>query len=115
MCKGAPYNCLIFLQVARTRTSDRRVWQRACDYLGLMQEPAICLSVLGPSTAQGNGPGIVNWSEGETKMVAHVPFYLLAEQKGKSSVNTSIITRYYASKNKVALYYIEMFFLHFNH
>ncbi|KAK3141445.1 hypothetical protein QOZ80_4BG0334040 [Eleusine coracana subsp. coracana] len=69
-------------KVARTRTSDRRVWQRACDYLGLMEEPAICLSVLGPSTAQGNGPGIVNWREGETKMVAHVPFYLLAEQKG---------------------------------
>ncbi|ONM13455.1 hypothetical protein ZEAMMB73_Zm00001d002235 [Zea mays] len=70
-------------KVARSRTSDRRVWQRACDYLGLMNEPAICLSVLGPSTAQGNGPGIVNWSEGGTKMVAHVPFYLLAQQKGK--------------------------------
>ncbi|XP_066343925.1 uncharacterized protein [Miscanthus floridulus] len=69
-------------KVARSPTSDRRVCQRACDYLGLMNEPAICLSVLGPSTAQGNGPGIVNWSEGGTKMVAHVPFYLLAEQKG---------------------------------
>ncbi|XP_039821376.1 AP-5 complex subunit zeta-1 isoform X2 [Panicum virgatum] len=69
-------------KVARSRTSDRRVWQRACDYLGLMNEPAICLSVLGSSTAQGNGPGIVNWCEGGTKMVAHVPFYLLAEQKG---------------------------------
>ncbi|KAM3389988.1 hypothetical protein ACQJBY_011880 [Aegilops geniculata] len=72
-------------KVARSRTSDRRVWQRACDYLGLMNEPAICLSVLGPSTAQGNGPGIVNWSEGGTKMVAHIPFYLLAEQKGPPS------------------------------
>ncbi|CAD6342832.1 unnamed protein product [Miscanthus lutarioriparius] len=69
-------------KVARSPTSDRRVYQRACDYLGLMNEPAICLSVLGPSTAQGNGPGIVNWSEGGTKMVSHVPFYLLAEQKG---------------------------------
>ncbi|KAG8066344.1 hypothetical protein GUJ93_ZPchr0004g38596 [Zizania palustris] len=69
-------------KVARSRTSDRRVWQRACDCLGLMNEPAICLSVLGPSTAQGNGPGIVNWSEGGTKMVAHIPFYLLAEQNG---------------------------------
>ncbi|XP_072151322.1 uncharacterized protein [Setaria viridis] len=69
-------------KVLSTRTSDRRVWQCACDYLGLMNEPAICLSVLGPSTAQGNGPGIVDWSEGGTKMVAHVPFYLLAEQKG---------------------------------
>jgi AP-5 complex subunit zeta-1 len=48
-----------------------------------MNEPAICLSVLGPSTARENGPGIVDWSEGGTKMVAHVPFYLLAEQKGK--------------------------------
>ena len=48
-----------------------------------MNEPAICLSVLGPSTAQGNGPGIVDWCEGGTKMVAHVPFHLLAEQKGK--------------------------------
>ncbi|KAF8649704.1 hypothetical protein HU200_064245 [Digitaria exilis] len=69
-------------KVARSRTSDRRVWQRACDYLALMNEPAICLSVLGPSTAQGNYPGIVDWSEGGTKMVAHIPFYLLAEQKG---------------------------------
>lgn len=76
-------------KVARSRTSDRRVWQRACDYLGLMNEPAICLSVLGPSTAQGNGPGIVNWSEGGTKMVAHVPFYLLAQQKGPPSHNFS--------------------------
>jgi hypothetical protein len=56
-----------------------------------MNEPAICLSVLGPSTAQGNGPGIVNWSEGGTKMVAHVPFYLLAEQKGKNSASTSLV------------------------
>ena len=55
-----------------------------------MNEPAICLSVLGPSTAQGNGPGIVNWSEGGTKMVAHVPFYLLAEQKGKNYASTSL-------------------------
>lgn len=62
------------------------MWQRACDYLGLLNEPAICLSVLGPSTAQGNGPGIVNWSEGGTKMVAHIPFYLLAEQKGKKTL-----------------------------
>jgi len=55
-----------------------------------MNEPAICLSVLGPSTAQGNGPGIVNWSEGGTKMVSHVPFYLLAEQKGKNYASTSL-------------------------
>jgi len=53
-----------------------------------MNEPAICLSVLGSSTAQGNGPGIVNWCEGGTKMVAHVPFYLLAEQKGKKKSAT---------------------------
>lgn len=76
---------VLLAKVARSRTLDRRVWQRACDYLGLMNEPAICLSVLGPSTAQENGPGIVNWSEGGTKMVAHIPFYLLAEQKGPPS------------------------------
>ncbi|CAM0902481.1 unnamed protein product [Alopecurus aequalis] len=76
---------VLLSKVARMRTLDRRVWQRACDYLGLMNEPAICLSVLGPSTAQENGPGIVNWSEGGAKMVAHIPFYLLAEQKGPPS------------------------------
>ena len=56
-----------------------------------MNEPDICLSVLGPSTAQGNGPGIVDWCEGGTKMVAHVPFYLLAEQKGKKLGKHSIV------------------------
>ncbi|CAK7338388.1 unnamed protein product [Dovyalis caffra] len=72
-------------KVARSRISDVRVWRRARDYLGLMNEPAICLSVLGPSRpSEGNmqKPGTVNWSEGGTKMIAHIPFYILGEQKG---------------------------------
>lgn len=62
-----------------------RVWQRARDYLGLMNEPAICLSVLGPSRPSSGhmqSPGIVNWSEGGSKMIAHIPFYILGEQEG---------------------------------
>lgn len=53
-----------------------------------MNEPAICLSVLGPSRpSDGNmqKPGTVNWSEGGTKMIAHIPFYILGEQEGKKS------------------------------
>ncbi|KAL8098589.1 hypothetical protein AgCh_031390 [Apium graveolens] len=72
-------------KVARSRISDARVWQRARDYLGLMSEPAICLSVLGPSRPSSGHmlcPGVVNWSEGGTKMVAHIPFYVLGEQDG---------------------------------
>ncbi|GMH24980.1 hypothetical protein Nepgr_026823 [Nepenthes gracilis] len=72
-------------KVARSRPSDERVWRRALDYLGLMNEPAICLSVLGPSQhsrAPMPNPGTVNWSEGGTKMIAHIPFYILAEQEG---------------------------------
>ncbi|XP_073004613.1 uncharacterized protein [Typha latifolia] len=69
-------------KVARSRISDKRVWRRACDYLGLMNEPAIALSVLGPSTGKVHGPGIVNWSEGGSKMIAHIPFYILNEQEG---------------------------------
>jgi AP-5 complex subunit zeta-1 len=44
-----------------------------------------CLSVLGPSSGEATGPGIVNWSEGDSKMVVHIPFYLLAEQEGNIS------------------------------
>lgn len=69
-------------KVARSRNSDRRVWRRACDYLGLMNEPAICQSVLGPSSGPVQGPGTVNWSEGGSKMIAHIPFYILNEQEG---------------------------------
>ncbi|KAJ8493345.1 hypothetical protein OPV22_015066 [Ensete ventricosum] len=69
-------------KVARSRNIDRRVWRRACDYLGLMSEPAICLSILGPSTEKPKGSGIINWSEGGSKMIAHVPFYILSEQEG---------------------------------
>lgn len=72
-------------KVARSRISDARVWRRARDYLGLMNEPAICSSVLGPSRPS-NGcmqkPGTLNWSEGGKKMIAHIPFYILSEQEG---------------------------------
>jgi len=48
-----------------------------------MNEPAICLSVLGPSTEDSQDPGTVNWCQGGSKMISHVPFYLLNEQEGK--------------------------------
>lgn len=71
-------------KVARSRTTDVRVWSRARDCLGLMNEPAICLSVLGPckttSSAGVQRPGTVNWSEGGTQMVAHIPFYILGKE-----------------------------------
>lgn len=74
------------IKVARSRISDVRVWRRARDYLGLMNEPAICLSVLGPSRPScgfTRNPGTVNWSDGGTKMIAHIPFYILGEQEGQ--------------------------------
>ncbi|XP_027346670.1 AP-5 complex subunit zeta-1 isoform X2 [Abrus precatorius] len=72
-------------KVARSRISDARVWRRACDFLGLMKDPAICSSILGPSqSAQGTTQkvGSIHWNEGATKMVAHIPFYILGEQEG---------------------------------
>lgn len=75
-------------QVARSRISDVRVWQRARDYLGLMNDPAICSSIFGPSRPSHGSmqnPGTVNWSEGGTKMIAHIPFYILGEQEGQES------------------------------
>ncbi|KAL6194528.1 hypothetical protein ACLB2K_035610 [Fragaria x ananassa] len=72
-------------KVVRSRISDVRVWRRACDYLGLINEPAIASSVLGPSRpshGQMQKPGTVKWSEGATKMIAHIPFYILGEQEG---------------------------------
>lgn len=75
----------IIFQVARSRISDCRVWKRARDYLGLMNEPAVCLSVLGPSKPSSRcieHPGTVDWSNGSTKMIAHIPFYILGEQEG---------------------------------
>ncbi|XP_031377198.1 AP-5 complex subunit zeta-1 isoform X2 [Punica granatum] len=73
-------------KVARSRISDVRVWQRARDYLGLMTEPAISLSVLGPSQPSDENmqsPGIVDWSKGIRKMTAHVPFYILRDQEAR--------------------------------
>ncbi|KAL5708828.1 hypothetical protein ACHQM5_019585 [Ranunculus cassubicifolius] len=67
-------------KVARSRNSDMRVWRRAQDYLGLMNEPAICTSILG--STKNKSPGTVNWSEGGSKMISHIPFYVLSEQEG---------------------------------
>ncbi|CAI9088473.1 OLC1v1022808C2 [Oldenlandia corymbosa var. corymbosa] len=72
-------------KVARSRISDARLWKRARDYLGLMNEPALCLSILGPSRPSSGcsqNPGTVNWQEGSRKMIAHIPFYILGEQEG---------------------------------
>ncbi|KAL4580187.1 hypothetical protein LXL04_016369 [Taraxacum kok-saghyz] len=72
-------------KVAHSRISDARVWKRARDYLGLMNEPAICLSVLGPTRPSSGSiqkPGMINWSEGRTKMIANIPFYVLGGQEG---------------------------------
>ncbi|KAI3928421.1 hypothetical protein MKW98_024022 [Papaver atlanticum] len=69
-------------KVARSRNADMRVWRRANDYLGLMKEPAICKSILEPPSGNELSPGTVNWSEGGSKMVAHIPFYILSEQEG---------------------------------
>ncbi|XP_015898661.3 uncharacterized protein LOC107432103 [Ziziphus jujuba] len=72
-------------KVARSRISDVRVWRCARDYLGLMNEPAMSLSVLGPSRPSDGhtqNPGTVKWSDGAKKMIAHIPFYILGEQEG---------------------------------
>ncbi|KAF6162935.1 hypothetical protein GIB67_021084 [Kingdonia uniflora] len=47
-----------------------------------MNEPAICMSILGPSSGYEQSPGNVNWSSGGSKMIAHIPFYILSEQEG---------------------------------
>lgn len=76
----------MYPQVARSRISDERVWRRARDYLALMTEPAISLSVLGPSrpsNGQMQNRGTVKWSDGASKMIAHLPFYILGEQEGQ--------------------------------
>ncbi|KAG8502720.1 hypothetical protein CXB51_000514 [Gossypium anomalum] len=52
----------------------------------LSDDPALCLSVyLGPSRPSHgtpHNPGTANWNDGDTKMIAHIPFYILAEQEG---------------------------------
>ena len=76
-------------QVARSRTSDSRVWTRAHDYLGLLSDPGVSLSILGPSkpaSEDAHNPGTVDWSQGRNKMVAHIPFYILREQEGLVSI-----------------------------
>lgn len=70
-------------KVARSQqVLDRSVWRRAHDFLGLMHEPAMCSSVLGPPAGYPNRPGSVQWSEGGTKAVASIPFYILGEKEG---------------------------------
>lgn len=57
-----------------------------------MNEPAICLSILGPCESPSKGIqklGTVNWSEGGTKMISHLPFYLLGAQEGKLCITFS--------------------------
>lgn len=72
-------------KVARSKLSDARVWTRARDCLSLLNEPAISMSVL-RSPRHSNGeksyPGSVNWSDGGSKIIANIPFYLLAGQPG---------------------------------
>lgn len=72
-------------KVARSQLSDARVWTRARDCLSLLNEPAISMSVLRSSrnsNAEKPYPGTVNWGDGGSKMIAHIPFYLLAGQPG---------------------------------
>jgi len=70
-------------KVARSRGSDRRVWSRACDYLGLMNERALCRTILAPADDPDmTDTGIVNWHNRGTKMIANIPFYILNEQEG---------------------------------
>ena len=68
--------------MGRSQNLDSRVWRRARDYLGLLNEPAICVSILGSATGRNQGPGTVNWSAGGSEMVSHIPFYVLSEQEG---------------------------------
>ncbi|KAL2483672.1 hypothetical protein Fot_45116 [Forsythia ovata] len=80
-----PRTSVSLAKVARSRISDVRVCKRARDYLGLMNEPAICWSVLGPSSVSSKSnqhPGTVNWNEASSKMIAHIPFYMLGAQEG---------------------------------
>ncbi|XP_022139677.1 LOW QUALITY PROTEIN: uncharacterized protein LOC111010525 [Momordica charantia] len=68
-------------KVYLSRTSDSRVWTRAYNYLGLLSDPGVSLSILGPSRQAALNPG-TDWSQGGTKMVAHIPFYILCEHEG---------------------------------
>lgn len=73
--------CLV--KVARShQVLDKVVWRRARDYLGLMHEPAICSSILGPAAGYDDHPGNIRWIDANMKAVAHIPFYLLQEKEG---------------------------------
>lgn len=67
-----------------------------------MNEPAISLSVLGPSrpsNGQGQNPGSIKWSDGATKIVAHIPFYILGEQEGNDILYELCSLKTYITRN----------------
>lgn len=70
-------------KVARShQVLDKVVWRRARDYLGLMHEPAICSSILGPAAGYHDHPGNLRWADANMKAVTHIPFYVLQEKEG---------------------------------
>lgn len=78
----APRARVSLAKIARSKQGvDEIVWRRAQDHLGLMQEPAICSSILGPADGSSS-PGSVVWSEGRSKVVANIPFYILGDTDG---------------------------------
>lgn len=100
---------VVYHQVVRSRISDVRVWRRACDYLGLINEPPIASSVLGPSRpshGQMQKPGSVKWSEGATKMIAHIPFYILGEQEGQDSLSKPLSLLKFLNSVKHPTYHV---------
>lgn len=79
----SPRALVCLSKVARSQqVLDKSVWRRAHDFIGLMHEPAMCSSILGPPTGYPNRSGSVQWSEGGTKAVASIPFYILGEKGG---------------------------------
>ncbi|KAH7283199.1 hypothetical protein KP509_35G065900 [Ceratopteris richardii] len=70
-------------KVARShQVLDKVVWRHARDYLGLMHEPVICSSILGPSNEIDDRPGTIRWADADSKAVTHIPFYLLQGKEG---------------------------------
>ncbi|GKB91823.1 hypothetical protein Tco_0964095, partial [Tanacetum coccineum] len=86
--------CFVVTAIAKIATHHRELLprtrvslgkKRARDYLGLMNEHVICLSVLGPLGSLSRPtqkPVTNNWSKGKTKMIANIPFYILGGQEG---------------------------------
>lgn len=80
--------------VAWSRTSDSRVWTRAYNYLGLLSDPGVSLSILGPSRQAALNPG-TDWSQGGTKMVAHIPV-LHSLWTWRSSISSLLSCSFYS-------------------